>query len=293
MAIQLIRPETNHVPQMARICFEAFAGISDAHRFPYDIPSIEVAAMIMGMLVSRPDFYGLAAVDSSEPLTILGFNFLQTSDAVGGVGPICVDPRRQAAGVGRLLMTEIVNWSLKNHGPMVRLLQDSFNMRSLSLYTSVGYTVQEAIVLMEVVPAKHADATVRPLTLADLDAADALCRSVYKVSRRNELAATIQHGPSMGCVPHGKFEGGRITASLIPGFFGYSVGASNEALLETAQQAARVSPPPLHRIMIPARNGDLFRAALKRGFKSIKVMNMMSIGPFDSPTGAWTPSVTY
>lgn len=293
MAIQLIRPEKNHVPQMARICFEAFAGISDAHRFPYDIPSVEVATMIMGMLTSRPDFYGLAAVDSSDPNTILGFNFLQTSDAVGGVGPICVDPRRQAGGVGRRLMSEIVNWSLKNHGPMVRLLQDSFNMRSLSLYTSIGFTVQEPIALMEVIPAGKADPTVRPLTLADLDAADALCRDVYKVSRKNELAATIQFGPGMGCVPHGKFEGGRITASLIPGFFGYSVGVSNEALLETAQQAARVCPPPLHRIMIPTRNGDLFRQALKRGFKSIKVMNMMSIGPFDSPAGAWASSVTY
>jgi hypothetical protein len=255
--------------------------------------AVVLVGMLMGMLISRPDFYGIAAIDSSAPQTILGLNFVQISDPVGGVGPICVDPQRQSKGLGKMLMKHIVDWSLANHGPMVRLLQDSFNMASLSLYTSLGYTVQEPIVLMSVAPANHADASVRPLAPSDVAACDELCRKVYKVSRKNELAVTIQQGPSMGCVPQGRFSAGRVRGFIIPGFFGFSVAESNEDLLTIAQQAARVSPPSLHRILLPPRNGEMFREALRQGFKSIKLMSLMAIGPYDSPAGAWTPSIAY
>jgi len=295
MSIELIRPEPEHVPELARICFEAFKGISDAHHFPYDIPSVEVAGMLVGAIMARPDFYGVVAVETSgagRP-EILGFNFVQTSDAVGGVGPLCVDPRRQSRGVGKLLMRHINDWSLKNHGPMMRLMQDTFNTTSLSLYTSLGYTVQEPVVLMSVAPAAAADATVRPLTGGDLDAAGALCEAIYKVSRRNELAGMIAGGPQMGSVPQGRFVGGTMVAHLIPGFFGYCVARTNGDFLDMVQQAARTSPPPLHKVFVPARNGELFRGALGRGFKTIKMMSLMTMGPYESPTGAWAPSVTY
>jgi hypothetical protein len=103
----------------------------------------------------------------------------------------------------------------------------------------------------------------------------------------------IQHGAAFGCVPHGRFINGKPVASIIPGFFGFAVATSSDHLLETAQQAARNSPPPLHRILLPATNGDLFRSALNRGFKSIKLLTLMSLGPYDHPESAWSPSIAY
>ena len=97
----------------------------------------------------------------------------------------------------------------------------------------------------------------------------------------------------MGCVPMGRFVAGSLKAFIVPGFFGFSAGTSVDDLLEVAQQAARFSPPPLHRMLMPSRQGATFAGALKRGFKSIKPFNIMSIGPYDAPIGAWTPSIAY
>ncbi len=191
-----------------------------------------------------------------------------------------------------MLMQHIIDWSLKNHGPMIRLLQENFNLTSLALYTSLGFSVQEPIVLMTVVPT--ASPAVRPLVSADLDACDALCRQVCKVSRRNELRVMIDHGPAMAQpFRYGRYIDGQLTAFTIPGFFGYSVGRDATALLDLAQAAAAVSRPQFHRLLIPARHTELFTGALARGFKAIKGLHLMSMGPYDSPEGAWTPSITY
>jgi len=38
---------------------------------------------------------------------------------------------------------------------------------------------------------------------------------------------------------------------------------------------------------------ELFRMVLQQDCISIKVMNLMTMGPYESPVPAWTPSVTY
>jgi GNAT superfamily N-acetyltransferase len=295
MALELIRAKAEHIPRVARIMFDAFKGIHGHHQFPLDIPTLEVARQMTEMLVLRPDFYGVTALLDGK---IVGSNFTQISDAVSGVGPISVDPHHQAGGVGRALMQHIVDWSVKNHGPMVRLLQDAFNMRSLSLYNSIGFTVVEPIILAEPKPAEHPDDSVRPLTIADLPACDALDRRVIKVSRNNELKFLIEHGKAPGFVPFGRFQSGKLAAYVTLGMIGHGVGESAEDLLTAAAQAARHVPPHVHRIFLPSRNGDLLRLALRMQFRCIKPMSLMAYGPYEAPMGpetgaAWTTSVAY
>jgi GNAT superfamily N-acetyltransferase len=295
MPLELVRAKPPHIPELARIAFDAFKGISDRHGFPPDIPSIDVGLMMMEMLTGRPDFYGVTAILDGK---IVGSNFTQVCDPVSGVGPITVDPACQANGVGRALMQHIVDWSLRHHGPMVRLVQDSFNMASLSLYTSIGFTVVEPLVLMQFEPADKADSTVRPLVAGDVPVCDALCMRVLHVSRKNELVFLIEHGAKSGFVPHGRFKGTRLVAYIIPGFFGHGVAESADDLLTTALQAARSTPPPAHKLFIPVRNGELFRHALSLKMRSIKLLQLMAMGPYKEPlppaTGTvWAPSIAY
>ncbi|MGD0138859.1 MAG: GNAT family N-acetyltransferase [Tepidisphaeraceae bacterium] len=295
MGLEIVPARAEHIPEIARIVFEAFKGIHDRHRFPLDVPSPDVALMMAEMLVHRPDFYGVSAVLDGK---IVGSNFTQISDAVSGVGPITVDPSCQSRGVGRALMQHVVDWSLANHGPMVRLVQDGFNMASLSLYTSIGFTVVEPLVLMAVSPADHSDATVRPLVSSDLPACDALCARILKVSRKNELAFMIEHGGKAGFIPHGRFKAERLMAYVIPGFFGHGVAESADDLLTTVTQTARNVPPPAHKVFIPARNGELFRQALDLKMRSIKLTSLMAMGPYEEPLtpatdAAWAPSIAY
>jgi len=175
-------------------------------------------------------------------------------------------------------------------------VQESFNMRSLSLYTSLGFTAVEPLVLMEVKPAEREDGTVRKLTVDDLPACDGLCQAVQKVSRKNELAMMIEHGSKMGFIPHGRFKGNTLAACVIPGFVGHSVGQTVEDLLATATQAARNVPPHAHRMFIPVRHGELFRAALKLKMRCLKPMTLMAMGPYEPlplKGAAWSPSIAY
>ena len=289
MSIQLIRTTNEHIPELARIMYDAFRCVAEQHAFRSEIFSAEMAVGAMTSFVTRPDMYGVAATLDGK---IVGHNFLQMTDAVAGLGPICVDPHVQAKGIGRALMQHVVEYGLKHHGPQVRLVQEGFNMTSLSLYASVGFAVKEPLALMAVPPLESAPG-VRPLTQADVPAADALQQRTQRVSRKNEIALMIEHGPAMGCVPHGLFEKGVLSGYCVPGFFGFGAAESPEALQTAAQVAVKGFPPPLQRLILPTRQSDLFALALQRKFKTLKVLQLMAVGPYDDGTGTWAPSIQY
>lgn len=290
MAVELVRATPEHAPEVARILFDAFGALHDRHAVHRDFISREMAVSVAGMLTARPDYYGVVAIEGGR---VIGSNFLALSDAVAAVGPITVDPAIQTKGIGRRLMQDVIDWGRANHGPMIRLVQEAINMASLSLYMSQGFDVVEPLLLTAIAPAREADETVRALTPADVAAGDVLCRRIQKVSRKNELAIMIEHGKEMGFVPFGRFGNGRLTAYLIPGFIGHGVGETVDDLLTTAEQAARQLPPHTHQIVLPTRNSELFRGALKRGFRGVKSWNLMAMGPYEAPEGVWTPSVGY
>jgi hypothetical protein len=58
-------------------------------------------------------------------------------------------------------------------------------------------------------------------------------------------------------------------------------------------EVARVVPT-MHAIFFcPLRSSELFRAALAMGCRVGKVMNLMSLGPYEEPDGIWMPSIGY
>ena len=77
------------------------AAINDAHGFPRDFPSADVAVDVLRMLLEHPGFYGVVAERDG---TIIGSNFLDERSTIVGIGPITVDPAVQNQGVGRRLM---------------------------------------------------------------------------------------------------------------------------------------------------------------------------------------------
>ena len=52
---------------------------------------------------------------------------------------------RRAQGIGTLLMQDALQEAGKQGYQQVRLCQDSFNMRSLALYSSLGFDVKEPL----------------------------------------------------------------------------------------------------------------------------------------------------
>jgi GNAT superfamily N-acetyltransferase len=290
MGLELVRAKVEMAEELGRIFFEAFDQFHKGHRVPVDIPSVAVGIEGMKMFTGRPDYYGVAAVLDGK---IVGSNFVSLTDATAGVGPITVDPAVQARGVGRMLMQHIVDYARKQHGPQVRLVQDAVNTTSVSLYSSIGFDLMEPLFLVEQRPADAADPTVRVATEKDVPAADAMLQRIYRVSRVNEFRMAVQTGAAMGMAPHVRERNGKMVAAVIPGFFGFGVAETNEDLLATVTTAARQAGPFTKRWLLPARNTALYRAVLQSGARLARMCNLMAMGPYESPAGAWFPSIAY
>jgi len=284
--IELIHPEPPHVPELARICFEAFKGIHDRHGFPPDLPDVELARQIIGLFVTQKDFYGVAAKADGR---LVGSNFMSVMDAIGGVGPVTVDPAFDGRGVGRALMQAVLDHARRNGMAQVRLLQDSFNLKSFSLYASLGFDQRTPVGLMNANPAAAPDPTVRPVVAADEAALEKLTRRFYKCSRRGEIS--FLRGLNVPAFTRER--DARITGYFIPGFLGHGVAETAEDALALIGEAARRVSPEQALFFCPLMLGDFFRAALKSGHRLRKIMTYMTLGPFEPPEGIWMPSIGY
>jgi ribosomal protein S18 acetylase RimI-like enzyme len=198
MAIELVSAEPQHVDEIGRICFEAFKELQEEHGFSPDFPTMELARQVLGMMVQRDDFYGVVALRDGQPV---GSNFLSLMDPVAGVGPVTIDCSCQGQGIGRALMQDVIDYARRKTIEQVRLLQDSHNVASLSLYASLGFDVKDTVAFMQAAPAAEADDSVRPVAEPDLSAIEELAKRIYKNSRRNEVAAAAPYGfPAFGSI---------------------------------------------------------------------------------------------
>lgn len=270
----------------ARICFEAFGAFHDHHRFPRDFPAPGAATAIMGMSTSNPSVWGVVAEIDGR---IVGSNFLHERDPIRGVGPITVDPQCQSLGVGRKLMEAVMERGKEASG--IRLLQDAFNMRSLSLYESLGFDVKEPVAVVTGKPrsAPVDGVNVRPLQEEHLDGCAALCEHVHGFSRSNELRDAIQ-----AFTPFVAMRDGRITAyasSLTFWLMNHGVAETGDDMKALLQGAAAAVEAPI-AFLVPLRT-DLFRWCLAEGLRLVKPMNLMAFGDYREPQGSWFPSVVY
>ena len=127
---------------------------------------------------------------------------------------------------------------------------------------------------------------VRVANSDDLKACDALCRKTHGHDRHGQLVDAIQQGTATVVERDGRITG---YASMI-GFFGHSVGETNEDLKALICAADEFPGPGFH---VPSRNAELMRWCLDQGFRIRQPMTLMSIGPYQEPTGAFISSVIF
>ena len=277
------RPEDAQV--CGRICFEAFKTISGKHNFPEDFPSPEVGIGLMTHLLSRDDVYSVIAEIDGK---VIGSNFLWEGNQVAGVGPITVDPNVQNSKVGRQLMEDLLRRAEEKGFLSVRLLQAAYHNRSLSLYTKLGFDTCEPISTIQGEPLniKIEGYNVRQATENDVEACNELCFKIHGHTRKQDLIDGINQGTANVVERDGRITG----YSTLVGFFGHSIGESNEDL-KALIGAAKQFPGP--GFLLPTRNSELLRWCLKNGLKIVQPMTLMSKGLYQEPKGAFLPSVLF
>jgi predicted N-acetyltransferase YhbS len=282
----VIRPATPaDAASAGQICFDAFDTISRAHNFPPDIPHLDHAVRLITMCFSTPGFYSVVAEDNGR---ILGSNILDERSIIHGIGPITVDPTTQNRGVGRLLMQAALDRSTAQHAAGVRLVQAAFHGRSLSLYTALGFDVREPLACMQGRTATREipGCTVRSATPADLTACNTLSVAVHGFDRSADLAKSIERGTALVTE-----RDGRITAyATLVGFFGHATAETTLDLCALIASADTFAGPG---ILVPTRNSALFRWCLANGLRVTQPMTLMSLGLYNTPAGAFLPSILF
>jgi len=285
MQIQIRRTRPEDAAELGRICYKAFKTISEAHNFPPDLPSAEIATAIISMLISHPGYYGVAAEVDGR---LVGSNFLDERSAIGGIGPITIDPEWQDRSAGRQLMEAVLQRTRERSLAGVRLVQAAFHNRSLSLYTKLGFQVREPLSCLQGPPIKASitGCSVRAAVETDITACNRLCFTVHGHDRAGELEDAVKQG--MARVVE---RGGGITGyASVVGFFGHAVGATNDDLKALIGAVDEFHGPGF---LLPSRNAELMVWCLENGLRIKQPMTLMTVGLYNEPAGAYMPSILY
>ena len=282
----VVRPATAaDAPACGQICYDAFSTINQAHGFPCDFPSPEVAAGLLSRMFSNPGFYCVVAETEGR---IAGSNCLDERSIVAGIGPITVDPSVQNRRIGRILMHAVMDRARQRGAPGIRLVQAAFHNRSLSLYEGLGFDVREPLSCMQGRTRQRdvSGCTVRPAQAADLEACNSLSLQVHGFHRGGELAQASQQTTAIAVE-----RGGRITGyATALAFFGHATAESNPDLQAMIASVDSFGGPG---ILVPSRNRALFRWCLANGLRVVQPMTLMSVGLYNEPAGAWLPSILF
>jgi predicted N-acetyltransferase YhbS len=283
LVIRRAKPED--APACGQICYEAFQKISTSHNFPPDFPSPERGVQLLTRLFSLPSSYCVVAEADGR---IAGSNCLDERDAIAGLGPITIDPNAQNRGVGRKLMEAVLDRAREQNFAGVRLVQAAFHNRSLSLYTTLGFEVREPLAVMQgpAIKKTYEGFAVRKAEAADLEACKQLAIRVHGHHRGGELAAAIREGTAVLAERNGRVTG---YASFVA-FFGHAAAETNPDLQAIIAAADGFGGPGM---LVPTRNSELFRWCLAHGLRVVQPMNLMSLGLYNEPKGAFLPSVLY
>jgi predicted N-acetyltransferase YhbS len=271
--------------ECGRICHDAFAAIAEYHRFPPDFPTVDIAIGAVSGLIAHPGFFGVVAEDDGQ---ILGSNFLDERSMIRGVGPITVDPDVQNRRIGLALMDAVLQRGTQHRAPGVRLLQSAYHNRSMCLYAKLGFDVREPFAVMQGNPLglKVPGAAVRPATDADAQACDAVCVRVHGHDRGGEVRDAIAQGTAMVVERNDRITGYTTGVAL----FGHSIAETNDDLMALIGAAEEFGGPGF---LVPMRNTELLRWCLAHGLRVVSMMNLMTIGLYQEPRGAFLASVLY
>jgi hypothetical protein len=120
----------------------------------------------------------------------------------------------------------------------------------------------------------------------DVDACNKLCLKVHGHDRGPELLEAVRQGTATVVEHDGRVSG----YTTMIGFFGHTVGESNEEL-KALISASLDFPGP--GFLLPTRNSEVLRWCLEQGLRIVQPMTLMSLGLYNEPRGAFMPSILY
>jgi predicted N-acetyltransferase YhbS len=287
MAVKIRNAAPDDAASCGRIIYEAFKTVTDRHGFASDFPSAVAATEFANTLISHPNIFSVVAETDGR---VVGSNFLWERDPICGVGPLTVDPRHQARGLGRQLMTVVLERARAAAG--ARGVQEAFNTCSIALYASLGFVVREPLLLLHGTPTSKSrtGSAVRRLVGTDVGDCETIARNVHGYARGGELRDALKFLDPFVLERDGRVRGYLTMPTFWPANHG--VAETEEDMRVLILGAAAHTEKPLS-LLFPTRQAELFRWCLSEQFRVVKPMTLMTIGAYQEPRGAYFPSVIY
>ena len=123
-------------------------------------------------------------------------------------------------------------------------------------------------------------------TPADRDACNQICHAVHGFARHGEVDDAITQKTASVVEHQGRITG--YTTGIA--FVAHSVAETNTGLMALIGAAPEFGGPGF---LLPTRNHEVFTWCLKGGLRLVYQMNLMTVGLYNEPTGAYLPSVLY
>ena len=278
-------------PQDAEQCGEVghytYSAGALTHGPPPEQPAPDFSIALMRGRLCDPNAYGVLAEDESGQVT--GSVFLNTfpPDPVASIGLLSVHPSAED-GVGGQLMSAAIEEARGRGFKRIRLVQSPEHLRSMAMYTKLGFAVREPLVLMQGAPAllPAAGRTVRVARHEDAEFCNSLCSAVHGFSRSFEFKMGIRQGTAVVVE-----SGGRVTGYATGlGFRSHAVAENTVDLKALMAAAPRTIGPGF---FVPTRNTEVLRWLLDAGCRPASPATLMTIGPYQEPSGAFLPSMAF
>jgi ribosomal protein S18 acetylase RimI-like enzyme len=284
VTIRAIKPQD--VEPCGRAAYAAHTAVAAAHNVLCEHPSVEFSIGLVGNKAKDPNAVGFVAEQAGNPFGSAFLNIFPGTP-VAAIGPLTVDPKG-GEGAGRRLMQSTLEDARKRGIEQVRLIQSPSHLRSLALYSKLGFDVREPLVLVTGKPTgeQMSGCHVRPATVGDIETCNQLCVTAHGFSRGFELRGAIEQKTASVVQRDGSLSG--YSTGL--GFRGHAVANTTDDLKALIASAPAVLGPGF---FVPIRNGDLLRWLFDSGFRASWPAALMTIGPYRQPATAFLPSIAF
>ena len=287
MNLAIRRATSADIDVCSRINYEAFKGISDRHQFPStDFPTLDVSTEIISLLIDSPLFFDVVAESEGA---VVGCGFMDERNPIRGIAPVSVDRTFQGKGTGRKIMEALLERG--KEAPGIRLVQESFNMASLSLYVSLSFEVKEPFVLMEGKFRSQplSGVEVRPMVSEDVDECAALCKKLYGCDRTSDIEYALNFFSPFVAGRQGRIVAYTCAVSALS----HSVAETEEDMQALLLGVAASNSEAQISFHLPLRYANLFRWCLQEGLRVLKPLAVMAVGEYRQPHGCYFPSFVY
>ncbi|WP_338674984.1 thioester reductase domain-containing protein [Streptomyces sp. SCSIO 30461] len=290
---------------MAGVCFDAFGTLNASLGLTPEWSSVEAVTEMFRDRLAAPGCLAFVAVDGTG--AVVGSNFLVLGEAVAAFGPLSVATGAQGAGVGRLLMDEVLAAAARHGRDSVRAVQVTNNLGAYRLYASLGFVPCEQLSVVTgyapPTPANLAGFAVRAMSEDDVAACQELYRGISGHSRDGEIhmAAKRAFGWSRPYVVVDRTSGaiaGYTTGLSDLGHLTAVSDAAARALYTGAGELMRRAAPdgPAPRLRIPGRlMPEVLGWALRtRGMSLDRLETLVVRGSYTEPgAGVYCPGLSY